>query len=472
MEWFNIIWMSAAAGLCIPLGGFIASREHIHPDWLEKEFRHFIIALGGGVLLGAVALVLVPEGISYMQHSLLAIPILLGGGLTFFILERSLALRRREAPQLSGMLLDYLPESLALGGIMVANSPMAPLLALFIGLQNLPEGFNTFRELRGIAHYSADRVLYLMLGLVPLGPVFAMAGYVFLSDAPDVAGGIMLFASGGILYIIFSGYRPAITDETSLGTAAWSCVWIHSGDVCSHARDAWVIRSVTLKVGGKIMSNRSIGLSEPLYEYLLKHSLRESEVLQQLRQATEHETLSEMRSAPEQGQFMALLLHLTGARRVLEVGTYTGYASLWMAEALPDDGELITCDISTTWTSVATQFWRQAGLAHKIKLRLAPATETLNQLIAAGEDDSFDFAFIDADKENYEVYFEQCLQLVKSGGLILIDNVLWGGSVIYADNQSSATNAIRAFNEKRLQDDRVELSMLPVADGLTLLRKT
>jgi len=219
------------------------------------------------------------------------------------------------------------------------------------------------------------------------------------------------------------------------------------------------------------MSNRSIGLNESLYQYLLDNSLRESHVLQQLRKATENESLSEMRSAPEQGQFMALLIHLMGAKRVIEVGTYTGYATLWMAEALPDDGQIVTCDISQVWTDVAREFWQQAGMTHKITMRLAPAIETLAELSEDGGNDSFDFAFVDADKENYEAYFEACLKLVRSGGLILIDNVLWGGSVINAENQSSATHAIRSFNTKRLSDERVELSMLPVADGLTLLRK-
>ncbi len=207
-EWLSIIWMTAAAGACIPLGGLIAKIEHIHPDWLEEEFRHFVIAFGGGILLGAVALVLVPEGITYMHHSLLAMPIFLAGGLIFFILERFLTLRRREAPQLTGMLLDYLPESLALGGIMAAGSAMAPLLALFIGLQNLPEGFNAYLELKHLAHHSSRRVLLFMIALVPVGPLFALTGYFMLADHPAVLGGTMLFASGGILYLIFQDIAP------------------------------------------------------------------------------------------------------------------------------------------------------------------------------------------------------------------------------------------------------------------------
>jgi len=207
-EWFSIIWMTAAAGLCIPLGGLIAKIERIQPNWLEKELRHFIVAFGGGILVGAVALVLVPEGVLYMHHSLLAVPVILAGGLIFFGLERFLALRRRQAPQLTGMLLDYFPESLALGGIMAAGSTMAPLLALFIGLQNLPEGFNAYRELKHLAHHSSRRVLLLMVALVPVGPLFALAGYFTLSHHPAVLGGIMLFASGGILYLIFQDIAP------------------------------------------------------------------------------------------------------------------------------------------------------------------------------------------------------------------------------------------------------------------------
>jgi len=219
------------------------------------------------------------------------------------------------------------------------------------------------------------------------------------------------------------------------------------------------------------MSNRSTGLNEPLYDYLLQSSLREHAVLTQLRLATASQSMSQMRSAPEQGQFMALLVRLMGARRVIEVGTYTGYATLWMALALHESGEIVSCDISEQWTQLAKKHWQQAGVSDRITLKLAPAEGTLKQLLDEGEDGQFDLAFIDADKENYDCYFELCLKLVRPGGLILVDNVLWGGSVVDANNNEPATRAIRSFNKKCRDDDRVEISMLPVADGLTLLLK-
>jgi len=219
------------------------------------------------------------------------------------------------------------------------------------------------------------------------------------------------------------------------------------------------------------MSNRSTGLNESLYDYLLQSSLREHTVLTQLRHATASQSMSQMRSAPEQGQFMALLVRLMGARRVIEVGTYTGYATLWMALALPENGEIVSCDISEEWTELARDHWQQAGVSDRITLKLAPAEETLKQLLDEGEGGQFDLAFIDADKENYDCYFELCLQLIRPGGLILVDNVLWGGSVVDANNNEPATRAIRSFNKKCRDDDRVEISMLPVADGLTLLLK-
>ncbi|NWF38911.1 methyltransferase [Mariprofundus sp. NF] len=219
------------------------------------------------------------------------------------------------------------------------------------------------------------------------------------------------------------------------------------------------------------MANRTINMDEKLYSYLLDMGLREPEVLARLREATEAEELSVMRSAPEQGQFMAMLIRLTGARRVIEVGTYTGYATLWMALALPEDGQIITCDISERWSFVARRFWEQAGVQDKVSLYLRPALQTLDELLEFDEAASFDFAFIDADKENYELYYERCLQLIRAGGVIVIDNVLWGGSVIDDAKHDSATEAIRAFNRKLKEDQRIELVMLPVADGMTLALK-
>jgi predicted O-methyltransferase YrrM len=219
------------------------------------------------------------------------------------------------------------------------------------------------------------------------------------------------------------------------------------------------------------MANKTLNLDEKLYAYLHRVSLREPKVLRKLREATEKEESSAMRSAPEQGQFMAMLLKLIDARRVIEVGTFTGYGTLWMAQALPADGEIITCDVSERWTFVARRFWEEAGVLGKVRLELGPAIDTLDLLLADGEAESFDFAFIDADKVNYDGYFERCLRLVRPGGVIAVDNVLWGGSVVDKADKQESTEAIRAFNLKLADDGRIELSMLPLADGLTLAVK-
>ncbi|MEH6468215.1 MAG: divalent cation transporter [Porticoccus sp.] len=207
-EILTIIILTSAAGACIPLGGIIASFEHIRPNWLEKEFRHFVIAFGGGILLGAVAVVLVPEGISSMDDSMFAIPVILTGGISFFLIERALGLRRRESPQLMGMILDYVPEAIALGGLVSLNSPIASLLALLIGLQNLPEGFNSYRELISHNENSRKKTLFSMSALVIIGPIAGLSGFFFLSEYQAIIGAVMLFASGGILYLIFQDIAP------------------------------------------------------------------------------------------------------------------------------------------------------------------------------------------------------------------------------------------------------------------------
>ncbi|MCB1955881.1 MAG: hypothetical protein KDG55_09400 [Rhodocyclaceae bacterium] len=203
----EILLLTTLAGACIPLGGLLASIERFRPHWLEREFRHFVIAFGGGILLGALAVVLVPEGKALLEGSLWTIPIILAGGLAFFAIERVLGLRRREAPQLMGMILDFMPEAVALGGMMASESPIAPLLALLIGLQNLPEGFNAYRELRDQGR-TRRTTLATMSALVAVGPASGVTGYLVLSDHPSVLGGIMLFASGGILYLIFQDIAP------------------------------------------------------------------------------------------------------------------------------------------------------------------------------------------------------------------------------------------------------------------------
>lgn len=219
------------------------------------------------------------------------------------------------------------------------------------------------------------------------------------------------------------------------------------------------------------MSNKTLGLSDAVYSYLLSQSLREPEILQRLRQETAKLPMAQMQIAPEQGQFMALLVQLLSARKTLEVGVFTGYSALCVALALPEEGKVVACDISEEYTAIARQFWQEAGVADKIDLRIAPALETLDHLLAEGQANSFDFAFIDADKSNYGNYYERSLQLVRPGGLIAIDNVLWSGRVADPQVDDNRTAAIRAFNQHLHQDQRVSLSLVPIADGLTLALK-
>lgn len=204
----RIIIYTFCAGACIPLGGLLAHAERIKPAWLENEFRHFVIAFGGGILLAAVALVLVPEGSLYINNPVSSAMFVLMGGICFFMLEKFLAVRRRERPQLVAMLLDYVPESLALGGAFAINAKFAPLLAIFIGLQNLPEGFNAYRELRAIPKTSSRRILGFMFLLAPIGPILAVMGWFYFAGNTGVVGATMLFASGGILYLIFQDIAP------------------------------------------------------------------------------------------------------------------------------------------------------------------------------------------------------------------------------------------------------------------------
>jgi caffeoyl-CoA O-methyltransferase len=219
------------------------------------------------------------------------------------------------------------------------------------------------------------------------------------------------------------------------------------------------------------VSNRTIAIGDDLYDYMLAVSLREPPVLRRLRQETLALPNAGMQIAPEQGQFMALLVRLIGARRVLEIGTFTGYSTLVMALALPADGRIVACDVSEAWTAIARRYWAEAGVAGRIELRLAPALDTLASLRLHAAAGSFDFAFIDADKENYRSYYEGALELLRPGGLIAIDNVLWGGSVINAAKQDRDTRAIRALNALLAEDERIDLSLVPIGDGLTLARK-
>lgn len=219
------------------------------------------------------------------------------------------------------------------------------------------------------------------------------------------------------------------------------------------------------------MSHRTIVMNDPLYDYMLGASLRDLPVLKRLREETAGLPRGTMQISPEQGQFMQLLVRLMGAKRCIEVGVFTGYSSLSVALALPADGHILACDVSEEFTAVARRYWKEAGVASKVELILAPALATLDARLKAGEAGSYDFAFIDADKANYGGYYERILKLLRPGGLVLVDNVLWSGAVIDKKDKSEDTAAIRAFNEALQKDERVDVSMLPVGDGLTLARK-
>ena len=211
-------------------------------------------------------------------------------------------------------------------------------------------------------------------------------------------------------------------------------------------------------------------MPDNLYAYLLRWGVDEPDILAKLREETDSHPRRQMQIGPEQGALLRLLVELTGARRCLEIGTFTGYSSLAVALALPPDGTIVCCDVSEEFTSVARRYWATAGVADKVDLRLGPAVETLDALLADGGEGSFDLAFIDADKDNYSNYWERCRRLVRRGGVIAVDNVLWGGSVADASNQETSTQAIRALNELVHGDDGVTSVTLPVADGMTIAR--
>jgi predicted O-methyltransferase YrrM len=219
------------------------------------------------------------------------------------------------------------------------------------------------------------------------------------------------------------------------------------------------------------LARRTVAVDDRLYDYILAHSVHEAPLLSELRAETAKLPLAGMQISPEQGQFMALLVELIGAKRTIEVGTFTGYSSLVVAMALPPEGRVVACDVSEEFTSVARRYWAKAGMANKIDLRLAPALETLDKLLAGGEAGRFDFAFIDADKENYLGYYERCLSLLRQGGLLAIDNVLWGGEVADPKVDDKDTRSIRALNDRVHGDQRVSASLVTIGDGLTLARK-
>jgi len=217
--------------------------------------------------------------------------------------------------------------------------------------------------------------------------------------------------------------------------------------------------------------SRQLPLDERLYRYLVDHSVREPAVLRELREETAKLPMAMMQIGPDQGQFMALLAKLTGARRCIEVGVFTGYSALSVALALPADGRIVACDVSEEWTAIARRYWKKAGVEARIDLRLDPAIATLDDLLAQGEEGRYDFAFIDADKGNYLGYYERCLRLLRAGGLIAVDNTLWSGDVADPGNTKPDTVSLRAFNDALHRDERIDLAMLSVGDGVTLARK-
>ncbi len=219
------------------------------------------------------------------------------------------------------------------------------------------------------------------------------------------------------------------------------------------------------------MTNRTLTIDDRLYRYLLDNSLRETPLMRELRELTLEQEMARMQIAPEQGQFMALLVELFGARKIIEIGTFTGYSALCLAQAMPADGRLICCDVNREWTAIGLDFWQQAGLQKKIELRIAPALQTLDDLLRGGEASCFDMAFIDADKTNYRGYYERCLELLRPGGLLMLDNMLWSGAVADPDDLGEDTLALRELNSMLHQDMRVSISLVPIGDGLTLARK-
>jgi len=219
------------------------------------------------------------------------------------------------------------------------------------------------------------------------------------------------------------------------------------------------------------LSNRTLSIDDRTYDYLCDVAVNEPDLLHQLRAETAQLEYSAMQISPEQGQFMSLLIKLTGAKRAIEIGTFTGYSSICVASAMPEDGRLICCDISPQWTQVAEKYWALADLQDKIELYSQPAEITLQMLLDEGAEKSFDFIFIDADKQNYILYYEMALRLLKKGGLIAVDNTLWSGAVADPENTEPGTQAIRRFNEMVKQDERVSKSLLTIGDGLTLILK-
>jgi caffeoyl-CoA O-methyltransferase len=219
------------------------------------------------------------------------------------------------------------------------------------------------------------------------------------------------------------------------------------------------------------LSNRTLSIDDRTYDYLCDVSINEPDLLRQLREETSQLEYSVMQISPEQGQFMSLLIKMMAAKRAIEIGTFTGYSSICVASAMPEEGRLICCDISPQWTSIAEKYWALAGLEEKIELYTQPAEQTLQKLLDDGAEKTFDFIFIDADKQNYISYYEMALRLLRKGGIIAVDNTLWSGAVADPENIEPGTRAIRRFNDMLKEDTRVSSSLLTIGDGLTLILK-
>jgi len=219
------------------------------------------------------------------------------------------------------------------------------------------------------------------------------------------------------------------------------------------------------------MSSRTLFLTNELYEYMISSSVRETDILRQLRKETQQDPMANMQISPEQGQFMSLLVQLIRAKKTLEIGVYTGYSALCVALALPSHGQIIACDINEEWASIAKRYWQKAEVSEKIDFRLTPGIETMDRLLSNGHAQTFDFIFIDADKQEYGSYYKWGIELLRTGGLIAIDNVFWSGKVVHSAFNDKDTQAIRKLNEKLYEDERIELSMIPISDGLTLAMK-
>jgi predicted O-methyltransferase YrrM len=219
------------------------------------------------------------------------------------------------------------------------------------------------------------------------------------------------------------------------------------------------------------MSDRRLIISDEIHQYILDHSLRDTELLKRLRTETAKLPYASMQIGPDQGQFMALLAKMIGAKRCIEIGVFTGYSALVMAMAIPPDGHIVACDVNEEWTAIGRRYWHEAGVEHKIHLRLQPALKTLDELIASGQTGTYDFAFIDADKPNYDAYYERVLKLLRHGGCFVVDNVLWSGRVADPKAKEPETLVFKSLNDKLRKDDRVDISLLGIGDGVTVGRK-